>query len=134
MHLQARDELEERARSLESELLEARERHIQETEAHSARAVQVESELKDAQEEVAKWMQQQQASHRKQADVEALQQECQQLRARLQDAEATSQVQCPLEHYAVMCASISIACSTDMARPCGFVFVHASCAQYKGSG
>lgn len=117
MHLQARDALEERARSLESELLEARERHIQESEAHSARAAQLEGDLKDAQEEVSKWMQQQQASHRKQADVEALQQECQQLRARLQDADGTSQVQRPLVYRAVMCASIGIACSTDESHP-----------------
>ena len=65
------------ASTLESELLEARERHIQETEAHSARVAELESELKEAQDELAKWMQQQQASHREQADLEALQRECQ---------------------------------------------------------
>lgn len=37
-------------------------------------------------------MQQQQASHREQADLESLQRECQQLQGRLRDAEATSQV------------------------------------------
>ena len=90
--MQARDELEARASTLESELLETRERHILETEAHSARVAELESELKEAQDELAKWMQQQQASHREQADLEALQRECQQLQRRLQDAEASSQV------------------------------------------
>ena len=90
--MQARDELEARAASLESELLEARERHIHEAEAHSVQVAKLESELKEAQDELAKWMQQQQASRREQADLEALQQECQQLQGRLQDAEATSQV------------------------------------------
>ena len=37
-------------------------------------------------------MQQQQASHREQADLGALQRECEQLQGRLRDAEATSQV------------------------------------------
>ena len=90
--MQARDELEARAASLESELLEAREQHIQEAEAHSVQVAELESELKEAQDELAKWMQQQQASHREQADLEALQRECQQLQGRLRDAEATSQV------------------------------------------
>ncbi len=93
---QARDELEARASTLESELLETQERHIQETEAHCARIAELEGELKEAQDELAKWMQQQQASHREQADLEALQQECQQLQGRLQDAEASSQVLCLL--------------------------------------
>ena len=81
-----------RATSLESQLLEARERHIQETEAHSAQVAELEGELKEAQAELAKWMQQQQALHREQAEVNALQRECQQLQERLRDAEATSQV------------------------------------------
>ena len=104
--MQARDEIEARANTLESELLEARERHIRETEAHSAQVADLESELKEAQEELAKWMQQQQASLREQADLGALQQECVQLRERLEDAEATSQVLHvlhTLQHDAAIC-------------------------------
>lgn len=107
MHLQARDELEAKAQSLESDLLEARECQIHETETHSAKVSQLQrqlqdaqgqalslrQQLEDAQGQALSMRQQQQMTQGRQAAVEALQRECEQLRAQLKDAEAKSQVQ-----------------------------------------
>ena len=74
-------------------------------------AEEPEGELKEAQAELAKWMQQQQASHKERADVEALQRDCQLLQERLQVAEATSQVQhllCGLHCGASGCQSTAV--------------------------
>ena len=92
MHLQARGELAAKAQAMESELLEARERHIQETEAHSALVSQLQRSLEEAQSQAGAMRQQQQDADGDQAGREALQQECEELRARLHDAEAQLQV------------------------------------------
>ncbi len=77
---------------MESELLEARERHIQETEAHGALVSQLQRNLGEAQSQAEAMRQQQQDADGEQGGREALQQECEALRARLRDAEAQSQV------------------------------------------
>ena len=92
MHLQARGELAAKAQAMESELLEARERHIQETEAHSALVSQLQHNLEGAQSQAEAMKQQQQDADGEQGGREALQQECEALRARLHNAEAQSQV------------------------------------------
>ena len=77
---------------MESELLEARERHIQEAEAHSALVSQLQRSLEEAQSQAGAVRQQQQSADGERAGREALQQECEELRARLHDAEAQSLV------------------------------------------